>query len=70
LKFQKHLSSIHPTMGTEEDNTLPFFDTLVKKKLDRTMEHRVYRKLMQRSIPACQLSPSSITKMCCFSTFI
>jgi hypothetical protein len=25
---------------------------------------------MQRSIPACQLSPSSITKMCCFSTFI
>jgi hypothetical protein len=32
------------TKGLEQNKTLPFLDVLVKKKMDGTLGHTVYRK--------------------------
>jgi hypothetical protein len=49
-KFQEQLNSIRPnirfTTETEEDNSLPFLNMLVKRKQNGTLGHTIYRKPM------------------------
>jgi hypothetical protein len=46
--FLQHLNGIHRnikfTKELEQNGTLPFLDVLVKKKMDGTLGHMVYRK--------------------------
>jgi hypothetical protein len=62
-KFQEHLNSILPnikfTMETEEDNSLPFLDVLVKRTPHSSLGHMSTETHRYRSVLACQLHHSS-----------